>query len=249
MVNIKTRAETVLDGNDSFTLDANNTMGYSIRCDIISGGRLSAIRFNYDGKNYTESVAPYYMLGGKAAAKTIVAVEYLSSCGPKVVKVEGFLKKSLSFMQTYKINVKYPSGDSCACAAEVIDFTLVDAAKTRDIYTLNEGNFPFHTFSFSRAPTYSNIRVNIRDCNPKVVESVYIEYDDLTICENFAPYAALGDSSKKDVANNMTRYNGDSISTGLHVVKATPYSQNNCKGNAGPTKTLTFRKNRYICCF
>ena len=103
----------MLTGNDSFTLDRANDKGYSIRCDISSVGRLSKIKFSYDGIVHVETNSPYHMFGDKAAGTIINAVDYLSTCGLKVVKVQGFLDDKMSFEKYFNIKVKNPSGVSC----------------------------------------------------------------------------------------------------------------------------------------
>jgi hypothetical protein len=92
----------------------------------------------------------------------------------------------------------------------------------------------------SDVPESLNIRVDIRECSPKVVESVFIDFDGMTRCENFAPYTAFGDVSKQDRANDKANYRGKSISAGRHTIKATPYTSDDCRGTSGRTHTLTF---------
>ena len=207
------------------------------------------------------------MLGNRGG--TIKAVGYLSTCGSKVVKVEGFFNDKLSFTQIYNIDVKNQFGTNCdsgsptapspvrapsrapksapvpapvtapvpapvsSCPAQVIGYTLVDAELDTDI-------MPLRSYTTSEVPDLLNIRADIRACSPKVVESVFIDLDGMTRCENFTPYAAFGDSSKQDLANDMARYNGKTISAGRHIIQATPYTQNNCQGTAGRTHTLEF---------
>ena len=258
LINIKTLKETKLDGNDSFTLDKANDKGYSIRCDTSSVGKLSKIKFSYDGRGHVEFNSPYYMFGGKAAGSIINPVKYLSTCGLKVVKVQGFLRDELSFEETFSIKVKNPSGVSCdsgnppvpsptrapkgvpapvpvsgSCPAQVTGYTLVDAKRNTDI-------MPLRSYSMSDVPELLNIRVDIRQCSPRVVESVLIDFDGKTLCENFAPYAVFGDDSKKDIASSKANYNGKAISAGRHVIKATPYTKDKCQGTAGNTHTLEF---------
>ena len=122
---------------------------------------------------------------------------------------------------------------SGSCPAQVTGYTLVDAESDTDI-------MPLRSYSMSEVPEWLNIRVDIRACNPKVVESVYIVFDGMSRCENFAPYAAFGDRDTKDVANNMAQYSGKAISVGRHIIEATPYTQNNCQGTAGRTHTMKF---------
>ena len=431
LINIETLAEKLLTGNDSFTLDAANDKGYSIRCDISTTGRLSRIKFSYDGEGHVESNSPYYMFGNSAAGSIINAVDYLSTCGRKVVKVQGFLHDKMSFEKYFNINVKKASGASCdsgspsapspvrapvpispviapvapspvgapvvpvvpspvgapvapvapspvgapvvpvapspvgapvvpvapspvgapvapvapspvgapvapvapspvgapvapvapspigapvapiaplpvpapvaspvlapvpvrapkgvpapvpvsvpvapvtspvlapvpvrapkgvpapvpvsvpvrapksvpvpvpvpvSCRAQVTGYTLVNAESNRDI-------MPLRSYVMSDVPESLSIRVDIRACSPKVVESVYIDFDGMTRCENFAPYTVFGDLSSQDLANNMADYNGKAIKAGHHVIKATPYTKDKCQGTAGNTHTLEF---------
>jgi hypothetical protein len=204
------------------------------------------------------------MFGDKAAGSIIYAVDYLSTCGRKVVKVQGFLNDNLSFEKYFKINVKNPSGVSCdsgsptapspvrapaparapkripvpmpvsgSCPAQVTGYTLVDANRATDI-------MPLRSYTMSDVPESLSIRVNVRECSPKVVESVYIDFDGSTRCESFAPYTAFGDTSSQDRANDKANYHGKAISAGSHTIKATPYTGNSCRGTAGKTHTFTF---------
>jgi hypothetical protein len=282
LINIKTLSEKLLTGSDSFTLDGSNDKGYSIRCDISSVGRLSKIKFSFDGKGHVESNSPYHMLGDKAAGSIINAVDYLSTCGRKVVKVQGFLNDDLSFEQIFNINVKKANGASCdtgsptapspvrapkgipapvpvrapkgipapvpvrapkgipapvpvsgSCPARVSGYTLVDAKTSKDI-------MPLRSYSMSDVPESLSIRADIPECSRKVVESVFIDFDGMTRCEFFTPYAAFGDDSTQDRANSKAKYNGMSISAGRHTIKATPYTTDDCSGKAGRTHILTF---------
>jgi hypothetical protein len=264
LINIETLSEDRLKENDSYTLDKKNDMGYSIRCDISSVGRLSEIKFSYDNKVHVDSRSPYFMFGAKAAGSIINAVDYLSTCGLKVVKVQGFLHDKLSFEKNFNIKVKNPSGVSCdsgsptdpspvrapaptrapkgvpvpvpvsgSCPAQVTGYTLVDAERATDI-------MPLRSYSMNDVPESLSIRVNVRQCSPKVVESVYIDFDGETRCESFAPYTVFGDASSQDLANNKAKYNGKSISAGRHTIKATPYTKDKCRGTAGNTHTLEF---------
>lgn len=197
------------------------------------------------------------MLGDKAAGSIINAPAYLSTCGRKVVKVQGLLNDKLSFEKLYHINVKTPSGASCdptaptptrapkgmpvpvpvpvsrSCPAQVTGFTLVNANTASDI-------MPLGSYSMSDVPDSLSIRADIRACSPKVVESVFIDFDGMTRCESFAPYTVFGDVSKQDLANDKANYRGQSISAGPHTIKATPYTSDSCRGTAGRTHTLTF---------
>ena len=129
--------------------------------------------------------------------------------------------------------VPAPVPVSLPCSAQVTGYTLVNAESDRDI-------MPLQSYVMRDVPESLSIRVDIRSCSPKVVESVYIDFDGVTRCENNAPYTAFGDGSSEDVANNMADYYGKAIKAGHHVIKATPYTGDNCGGTAGKTHTLEF---------
>jgi hypothetical protein len=126
---------------------------------------------------------------------------------------------------------------SGSCPAEVIGYTLVDAQLDTDI-------MPLRSYSMNEVAELLNIRVDITACSPSVVESVYIDLDRTTLCENFAPYTVFGDK-KGD-------YHGKAIGRGRHIIQATPYTQDGCKGTAGKSNTRVFtvrkkRKKRRCC--
>ena len=127
--------------------------------------------------------------------------------------------------------IPVPVGGSCP--AEVTSFTLVDTKRATDI-------MPLQSYAMIDVPESLNIRANILDCSPKVIMSVYIDYDNMTRCERFAPYTVFGDASLQDVANGMAAYRGKAISTGSYIIKATPYTNDRCLGAAGKTHTLEF---------
>ena len=129
--------------------------------------------------------------------------------------------------------VPVPVPVSGSCPAQVTGYTLVDAESATDI-------MPLRSYEMGNVPELLAIRVDIRACSPKVVESVFIDFDGMTRCESFAPYTAFGDASKEDRANNQAKYNGKAISAGRHVIKATPYTGDRCSGTAGRTHTLEF---------
>ena len=122
---------------------------------------------------------------------------------------------------------------SGSCPAEVTGYTLVDAKRDTDI-------MPLRSYSMSDVPELLSIRADIRKCSPRVVESVLIDFDGKSRCESFTPYALYGDETKKDRANSKANYNGKAISAGRHTIKATPYTEDDCRGTAGKTHTLKF---------
>jgi hypothetical protein len=112
------------------------------------------------------------------------------------------------------------------CPVRITGFTLVNAQSRSDIMSLR-------SFSLSDVPTLLSIRADVDSCSPKAVESVMIEYDGSSRCESNKPYAAFGDSSTGDVANNAARYRGRAISQGTHTIVATPYTGEKCTGTSG----------------
>ena len=109
----------------------------------------------------------------------------------------------------------------------------MDAKTAKDI-------MPLRKFSMSDVPKSLNIRVDILECSREVVESVLIDFDGETRCENYSPYAAFGDKSTKNVASSNANYYGRAIGAGRHVIKATPYTEEKCRGTAGKARTLRF---------
>ena len=89
LVNIQTRQETELTGNDSFELDPLNTHGYSIRCNVNGEATLDFMKFMYDGVVQDEYGEPRYMNGDSEMGEYINDVKYLSTCGVKTLKIEG----------------------------------------------------------------------------------------------------------------------------------------------------------------
>jgi hypothetical protein len=260
LVNIKTRAETLLDGFDSFELDLSNEEGYSIRCDTGSTGRLNSIEFYFDGLTQAEYSSPYYMFGDKAAGSIIKKVDYISTCGRKELTIVGSLSSRTCFEKTFKINASNPSGVRCddtpveapvaapvrapilapvappsrgSCRSEIVGFILVDANLGSDIE-------PLGNFVVSELPALLNIRADVATCTPKLVDSVLLDLDGITRCERFTPYTSFGDSSTSDLSNDDATYNGRAITVGSHVIKATPYAGDKCTGTAGSTRTKAF---------
>ena len=122
---------------------------------------------------------------------------------------------------------------SGSCPAQVTGFTLVDAKRATDI-------MPLRSYVMSDVPESLSIRADVLECSPKVTMSVYIDFDGVKRCESFAPYTVFGDGSLQDVANDVAEYRGKAISVGRHVIKATPYTLDKCRGTAGRTRSLRF---------
>jgi hypothetical protein len=120
---------------------------------------------------------------------------------------------------------------TASCKAVISGFTLIDADAQKDIMPLK---------NFKMTKTKVNIRAEVATCVPKVVDSVLLELDGVSRCEQFQPYAVFADNSKTDVANNETQYYGKIIGMGDHIIKATPYSGLKCDGVAGATFTRAF---------
>jgi hypothetical protein len=110
------------------------------------------------------------------------------------------------------------------CKPRISGFTLVDADLDEDIMPLAD---------FAKKDGLLNIRANVAVCVPSVVDSVLIVLDGRSRCERYEPYAAFGDSSTIDVANDAAQYFGKKIGVGAHLITATPYSGSKCDGVAG----------------
>jgi hypothetical protein len=113
-INLQTREETQLTGNDSFQFDVTNEHGYSVRCDVSgTNGESDYIKFIYDGKVQDEFGLPRYMNGDSDAGAWVNPVPYLATCGKKTLKIEGHVWSSLCFEKTYSIEMKYADGQVC----------------------------------------------------------------------------------------------------------------------------------------
>jgi hypothetical protein len=113
LVNIKTRAEIELDGTDTFELDPDNENGYSIRCDVNGVDELDYIKFFYNSIEQVEYGLPRYMNGDSDEGAYINKVEYLSTCGSKVLKIQGHVWSDLCFENEYMIEVTNADGKPC----------------------------------------------------------------------------------------------------------------------------------------
>jgi hypothetical protein len=113
IVNIKSRVETSLFGDDTFVLDRYNDQGYSIRCDVNGVDSLDFIKFFYDAKVQDEFGLPRYMGGDSDDGAYINQVAYLSTCGTKTLKIEGHVWSNLCFEKLYRINILDANGKSC----------------------------------------------------------------------------------------------------------------------------------------
>ena len=96
-----------------------------------------------------------------------------------------------------------------------------------------------YTICNSTIPSKLNIRAETRRNNTNV-ESVYLELDGVSRCEQFKPFAVFGDKSVNDTSNDMANYFGRTISVGRHVVLGIPYTGAKCSGYAGRRKRLVF---------
>jgi hypothetical protein len=113
LVNIKTRAEIQLDGTDTLELDPGNADGYSVRCDVNGVDELHFIKFFYNGAVQDEYGLPRYMYGDSEEGAFINKVEYLSTCGSKLLKIEGHVWSNLCFEKEYMIEVTNAGGKPC----------------------------------------------------------------------------------------------------------------------------------------
>jgi hypothetical protein len=114
LVNLKTRAEFILTGIDSYVLDSGNDRGYSIRCDVsgTQGAESDFIKFAYDTVVHDEFGLPRFMGGDSNAGEWVNPVPYLGTCGSKTVRIEGHVWSNMCFSKQYIINVEKADG-SC----------------------------------------------------------------------------------------------------------------------------------------
>ena len=98
---------------------------------------------------------------------------------------------------------------------------------------------------FSKRDGMLNIRANVAVCEPDIVDSVLIVLDGKSRCERNEPYAAFGDSSTIDVADDAADYFGKTIDVGSHTITATPYAGSKCDGVAGEKFTQKFEITSY----
>ena len=122
---------------------------------------------------------------------------------------------------------------SGSCTAQVTGYILVDAKRATDI-------MPLRSYTMNGMPDLLSIRADVLECSPNVTESVYFDFDGVTRCESFSPYSVFGDFSTEDRSINETAYRGKAISAGRHIIKATPYTSDSCRGTAGKTLSLDF---------
>jgi hypothetical protein len=104
LVNIKTRNETLLNVNDSYTIDPNNDCGYSIRCDVNGIDELNFLKFKYNNSHYDAFGFPRFMYGCAEQGEYINKVDFLSTCGRKILTVEGHVWANICFNITYTID-------------------------------------------------------------------------------------------------------------------------------------------------
>ena len=121
---------------------------------------------------------------------------------------------------------------SGSCPAQVTGYTLVDALRGTDI-------MPLRSYAMKDMPKSLSIRVDVLKCSPKMTASVYIDFDGMTRCERFIPYTVFGDVASVN-RKNETVYGGKAISVGRHIINATPYTGDKCRGAAGKNHTLVF---------
>ena len=113
LVNIQTRKETELKSVNKLQLDPLNHDGYSIRCDVNGVDELHFIKFLYDGKVQDEFGLPRYMNGDSDTGAYINKADYISTCGMKTVKIEGWVWDAKCFDFEYSIDVTNGDGSSC----------------------------------------------------------------------------------------------------------------------------------------
>lgn len=110
----------------------------------------------------------------------------------------------------------------------VTGFTLVNAASNTDIHPLLHGD----TLVLSELPPQLSIRADVAGTSPG---SVVFGYDATPSIktENVAPYALGGDDPAGD-------YIPFGLSTGSHILTATPFAATGGGGAAGGSQTITF---------
>jgi hypothetical protein len=120
-----------------------------------------------------------------------------------------------------------------AVEGAVVSFTLVDAERDRDLFTLNDGDV-------IDLEALRNRRVNIRANTIGTVGSVRFGYDqnpgdfDASYrIENESPFALFGDDEDGD-------YYGRTPVLGLHTLSATPFSLDDAEGVLGVGRTIQF---------
>ncbi|MHC4177530.1 MAG: DUF5060 domain-containing protein [Planctomycetota bacterium] len=113
-----------------------------------------------------------------------------------------------------------------AQAAEVVDFTLINAQTDRDIRTLSDGD----AIDLAKDGGKLSIRANLRGKAGSVRFALDGNKNHLT--ENVPPFATHGDSQGD--------YNAWTPSPGKHTVTATPFSGRGASGTLGKPKTITF---------
>jgi hypothetical protein len=120
LVNINTRTEVLLTGNDSYILDPSNNKGYSIRCYVNGnvGAESNFIKFFFDNKVNDEFGEPRYLDGDSNAGEWINPVPYLESCGVKTVRIEGHIWSTMCFSNQFSINIQKVDG-SCNPVAPI----------------------------------------------------------------------------------------------------------------------------------
>jgi hypothetical protein len=120
LVNINTRAETLLTGNDSYTLDPSNNKGYSIRCYVNGnvGSQSDFIKFFFDNNVNDEFGEPRYLNGDANGGDWINPAPYLESCGVKTVRIEGHIWSSMCFSNQFSVNIQKADG-SCNAQAPI----------------------------------------------------------------------------------------------------------------------------------
>lgn len=115
----------------------------------------------------------------------------------------------------------------------VVSLVLVNSATEKDVATITDGQ----TISLSALGiTKCNIRAVT---NPSTLGSVKFELSGAqskTSYDNKAPYALHGD----DGNGNYYYGNWNPPAAGTYTLKATPYTDDDLKGTAGNSKTITF---------
>jgi hypothetical protein len=84
-INLVTREEQELTGDDFSYVPSAIAGRYSIRCD--NNRPISHMMFGYEGRVHKESTGPYWMSGDSNAGLWVNNVSYLRSCGSKLVTV------------------------------------------------------------------------------------------------------------------------------------------------------------------
>jgi hypothetical protein len=108
--NLALGQETLLTGSDSYTMERSNTVGFSMRCDVVDSAKdeIKFIKFFYNGKEHDEFGLPRWLDGDSNEGAYIVPVPYLAWCGNKNVVVQGRSWTAVRFEKVYSLVTRCP---------------------------------------------------------------------------------------------------------------------------------------------